>query len=86
MKDAPEPATPVFVDRTGRRRRWFALFGAAGGGLLSVATVVLVAGFLGAGGALPGLPGSEQGGGAAAASAPVAGADLSPSRRPARDA
>jgi cytoskeletal protein RodZ len=48
---------PVFVDRTGRRRRLFAAAGAAGGVLLALASLVLVAGFTGAGaGYLPALP------------------------------
>jgi hypothetical protein len=51
---APEP---VFVDRTGRRRRLFAAAGAGGALLLALATLVLVAGFTGAGaGSLPALP------------------------------
>jgi len=48
---------PVFVDRTGRRRRLFAATGAAGGVLLAIASLALVAGFTGAGDAsLPALP------------------------------
>lgn len=53
-----EPAAePVFVDRTGRRRRLFAVAGGAGAILLALASLVLVAGFTGAGaGYLPMLP------------------------------
>jgi len=48
---------PVFVDRTGRRRRLFAFAGAAGGLLLALAAMMLVAGFTGVGpGNLPALP------------------------------
>lgn len=50
--------SPIFVDRTGNRRRWFTALGAAGGTLLITALAVLVAGIFGAGPAhLPGLPG-----------------------------
>ena len=53
-RQSPEP---VFVDRTGRRRRLFAAAGAGGGVLLALASLVLVAGFTGAGaGYLPALP------------------------------
>jgi hypothetical protein len=56
---------PVFVDRTGRRRRIFLLAGAAGGVVLVLATVALLAGFTGVGShylpALPGLPGVGPG-------------------------
>ena len=53
-RQSPEP---VFVDRTGRRRRLFAAAGAVGGVLLALASLVLVAGFTGAGaGYLPALP------------------------------
>jgi hypothetical protein len=49
---------PVFVDRTGRRRRLFAVAGAAGGLLLALVSLMLVAGFTGVGaGNLPTLPG-----------------------------
>jgi hypothetical protein len=48
---------PVFVDRTGRRRRLFAVAGGVGAILLALASLVLVAGFTGAGaGYLPTLP------------------------------
>src|SRR4051794_8958471 len=48
---------PVFVDRTGRRRRLFAVAGAAGGLLLALASLMLVAGFTGVGpGRVPPLP------------------------------
>jgi hypothetical protein len=47
----------VFVDRTGRRRRLFAVAGTAGGLLLALASLMLVAGFTGVGpGYLPALP------------------------------
>ena len=53
---------PVFVDRTGRRRRLFAVTGAAGGVLLAIASLALVAGFTGAGDAsLPALPEATAG-------------------------
>jgi hypothetical protein len=49
---------PVFVDRTGRRRRIVGLAGAAAALVLFVTAVIMLAGFTGAGGArLPGLPG-----------------------------
>jgi hypothetical protein len=48
---------PVFVDRTGRRRRLLAVTGAAGGLVLALAALMLVAGFTGIGeGNLPALP------------------------------
>ncbi|BCJ50720.1 hypothetical protein Asp14428_21950 [Actinoplanes sp. NBRC 14428] len=46
---------PVFVDRTGRRRRFVALAGSAGALVLVLAVLALVAGFTGAGpGPVPG--------------------------------
>lgn len=54
---------PVFVDRTGRRRRVVALAGSAGALVLLLAALALVAGFTGTGpGSLPGwaVPGTEQ--------------------------
>jgi hypothetical protein len=48
---------PVFVDRTGRRRRVFLIAGLASGAALALATLVLIAGFTGTGpGHLPLLP------------------------------
>lgn len=48
---------PVFVDRTGRRRRLFMATGAAGGVAMALVTLALIAGFTGAGpGYLPTLP------------------------------
>ncbi|GLH94792.1 hypothetical protein [Phytohabitans aurantiacus] len=48
---------PVFVDRTGRRRRVFLIAGLASGAALALATLVLIAGFTGTGpGRLPLLP------------------------------
>src|SRR5437773_3514239 len=50
--------SPVFVDRSGTRRRWFVGLGVAGAGVLALSVLLLVAGFLGGGpGRLPGLPG-----------------------------
>jgi hypothetical protein len=50
-------AQPVFVDSTGSRRRWLAVFAVAGGAVLALASAMLIAGFLGGGpGHLPGLP------------------------------
>jgi hypothetical protein len=50
---------PVFVDRTGRRRRLIALAGSAGGLVLTVALFALVVGFTGAGPvSIPGWPDS----------------------------
>ncbi|TMM34791.1 MAG: hypothetical protein E6F99_21415 [Actinobacteria bacterium] len=59
MRNGSAPAeSPVFVDRSGIRRRWFVILGVAGAGALTLAVLVLVAGFFGAGpGRLPGLPG-----------------------------
>jgi hypothetical protein len=48
---------PVFVDRSGRRRRMFTALATAGGVVLTVAIVIVTAGFFGVGpGPLPGLP------------------------------
>jgi hypothetical protein len=48
---------PVFVDRTGRRRRLFAIAGSAGGLVLLLAAVALFAAFTGDGpGPIPGWP------------------------------
>jgi hypothetical protein len=49
---------PVFVDHRGRRRRAVAIVGAAGAAVLTLAVIMLVAGFAWPGsGHLPGLPG-----------------------------
>jgi hypothetical protein len=49
---------PVFLDRTGIRRRWFAVASAAAGVLLLAVIAGLVTGFMGVGpGRLPFLPG-----------------------------
>lgn len=50
---------PVFVDRSGRRRRLVVWAGTAGGALLALAAVVLLAGFTGAGTDAPTLPGGS---------------------------
>ena len=53
---------PVFVDRTGRRRRLIAVAGSVGGLVLTVALVALVVGFTGAGPvSIPGWPDSAAG-------------------------
>jgi len=65
--------SPVFVDGSGTRRRWFIGLGAAGAGVLAVAVLLLVAGFLGGGpGRLPGLPGLPAPAGPAARQAELA--------------
>ena len=52
---------PVFVDRSGRRRRLFTVIGAAAGVLLVLALSLLIAGILGASPVpLPGLPANGQ--------------------------
>jgi hypothetical protein len=58
MRNGPVPdESPVFVDRSGIRRRWFVVFGVTGTGLLAMSVVMLIAGFLGTTpGRLPGLP------------------------------
>ena len=61
--DAPTAARPVFVDRSGRRRRLFTLLGAGFGVLLLIGLIAVVASLFGGGpGQLPGWPG--QGGAA----------------------
>lgn len=58
MRVRQESTEPVFVDRTGRRRRLFAASGVAGAVLLLLASLALMAGFTGTGaGQLPMLPG-----------------------------
>jgi hypothetical protein len=55
-------ADPVFVDRSGRRRRLFTGLGAGFGVVLVVGCVLLVAGLMGSSPVpLPGLPQSGQG-------------------------
>jgi hypothetical protein len=57
MRNGSVPAeSPVFVDRSGVRRRWFVVLGVAGAGVLALSVLVLVAGFLGTGPGLPDLP------------------------------
>ena len=54
---------PVFVDRSGRRRRLFTSLGAGLGVLLAAGSLLLVAGLMGSSPVpLPGLPQSGQGG------------------------
>ncbi len=54
---------PVFVDRSGRRRRLFTILGAGLGVLLAAGSLLLVAGLMGSSPVpLPGLPQSGQGG------------------------
>jgi len=53
---------PVFVDRSGRRRRLIVTAGTVGGLVLLLAVVALLAGFTGTGSAaVPGWPGSHAG-------------------------
>jgi uncharacterized iron-regulated membrane protein len=73
---------PVFVDRTGRRRRLFALGGTAGGLLLAVTLLALLAGFTGAGPAV--LPDWSDAGAAAPRRAPARPAP-SPAETPRAD-
>jgi len=55
-------ADPVFVDRSGRRRRLIVIAGTAGTLVLLAAIVALLAGFTGAGPvAVPGWPGADAG-------------------------
>ena len=68
---------PVFVDRSGRRRRLVTLTGTAGGLLLAAAVLALLAGFTGAGPVA--LPGWDD---ATTTSRPAPGA-ARPSTRPA---
>jgi hypothetical protein len=76
---------PVFVDRSGTRRRWLTAFGVLSGALLSLVTAALVAGVLGGGpGYLPGLPGPAPDGGHAAGSAVPTGQVPGATSRPPR--
>jgi hypothetical protein len=73
---------PVFVDRSGRRRRLFTALGAGLGVLLMAGCALLIAGVLGASPVpLPGLPqhGRYQDGLGSAPSAPASGSS-SPAR------
>jgi len=55
-------ADPVFVDRSGRRRRLILIAGAAGTVTLLAAIAALLAGFTGAGPvSVPGWPGTDAG-------------------------
>jgi hypothetical protein len=68
---------PIFVDRTGRRRRLAGLGGAVAALVLVSAAVIMLAGFTGASGShLPGLPG--LGGAQAPGVAPAAGQSAVP--------
>jgi hypothetical protein len=61
MQPPTDRAHPVFVDRTGRRRRVLTIAGCAGGLLLTITTVGLLSGFTGIDPAtLPGLPFGKQ--------------------------
>ncbi|MEV0570368.1 hypothetical protein [Dactylosporangium sp. NPDC050588] len=76
---------PVFVDRTGRRRRLFTVLGAGLGVLLAAGCALLIAGLLGASPVpLPGLPengqiGRHQDG---LGTAPTSGTSVRPSAKP----
>jgi hypothetical protein len=75
-------ADPVFLDRTGQRRRLFKVAIAGAAVLLATATLVLVAGFTGTGpGHLPTLPqpaGGEVRGAGSSAKPTVTGAAPAP--------
>jgi hypothetical protein len=74
---------PVFVDRTGQRRRVVRVAGAAAGLALALASLLLVAGFTGAGpGHLPLLPQPAGGGAPAAPRSPTTTRPAPPSTRP----
>jgi hypothetical protein len=61
MRQADSATDPVFLDRTGRRRRLFVAAGSVGGLVLLIAAVALVAGFTGTGpGSVPGWPGGTD--------------------------
>jgi hypothetical protein len=61
MREEGGAVDPVFLDRTGRCRRLFVAAGSAGGLLLLVAMVALLARFTGAGpGSVSGWPGAED--------------------------
>ncbi len=61
MREESGGVDPVFLDPTGKRRRLFVAAGSAGGLLLLVAVVALIAGFTGSGpGSVPGWPDSGK--------------------------
>lgn len=61
LRQASSAVDPVFLDRTGRRRRLFVAAGSVGGLVLLIAAVALVAGFTGTGpGSVPGWPGGAE--------------------------
>jgi hypothetical protein len=61
VSESTAPADPVFVDRTGRRRRVLAAAGVIGGLALILAALALVAGLTGAGAAaVPGWPAADR--------------------------
>src|SRR6266699_729721 len=60
MQSGRRTTEPVFVDHTGRRRRLLVMAGTAGGAVLLLAALALLAGFTGVGPRyLPSLPVSE---------------------------
>jgi hypothetical protein len=62
LQTATRDADPVFVDHTGRRRRFVAAAATAGALILTLAVVALLAGFTGAGPvAVPGFPAARTG-------------------------
>jgi hypothetical protein len=70
---ATNSTKPVFVDHAGRRRCLVVVAGAAGGVVLVLALLTLLAGFTGAGPRyLPWLPGSDTGQARNAAAVPAA--------------
>ncbi|MFF5230780.1 hypothetical protein [Dactylosporangium sp. NPDC000521] len=76
---------PVFVDRSGRRRRLFTILGAGLGVLLVAGCALLIAGLLGASPVpLPGLPENGQMGRhqAGLGTAPTSGTPARPSAKP----
>jgi len=61
MRQESSAVDPVFLDRTGRRRRLFVAAGSIGALVLLIAAVALVAGFTGTGpGSVPGWPGGAD--------------------------